>query len=103
VRQTRPRDPQPGLLKVLLHDRLALDPVHVLWPQAKNVEILAQPGLGLEPVLVHGLEPLELAVPMGKVAQCPQQLVVVVHIGNFVILREGLPQFGAQRIVFDIG
>ena len=52
--------PEPGAHEPLLHQRLALDDGDVLRVDARDVEVGAQPRLGLEPVLVERIEMVDL-------------------------------------------
>ena len=64
--------------------------------QAGNVELGPQACLGLQPVLVERVDPVDLPVAMGEVAERPNQGVEVVEVGHPVVLGEGIAKLRAE-------
>jgi hypothetical protein len=71
-------------------------------PDAGDVEVVAQPRLGLQPVLVERVEPVQLAVPMGEVAERAHQLLVAVHVVDAEVLGQRVAQLAPQVVVRSV-
>ena len=66
---------------------------------AGDVEVGAQACLGFHPVLRVRVDAVDVAVAVGEVAAGPQQLVVIVHVVDAIVLAQGLAQLLAQQLV----
>ena len=65
---------------LLLHQRLFLEIRDLVVLHAgRHVEIRAQTGIQLKPVLVHGFDPVDLAVFEGKKGNCTENLIIVLQ------------------------
>ena len=91
-----------GLAELLLHLRLAADGADVGGAYAEHVEIVPQPRLDPQPVLVETVDAVDLAVLVGEVATGAQQLVIVVHPLHPVVFAQGLAHLGRQGVVGSV-
>ena len=74
-----------------LHFALVLDALdEVILRTSIDVEIRAQLGVHLQPILVVGLDPVDLAIVEGKVRDSAEHLVVIAKIIHAVILSQAL-------------
>ena len=89
-----------GLLVILLHLALVLDAGHIRGLEAAgDVEIGAQGGIALQPVLVVGLQPVDAAILEGKEGHGAVDLVVVFQTAHLVVLVQAVLQLRLQLIV----
>ena len=63
------------------------------------VEIVAQPGVLLQPVFVHRLDPVDLAVPEREVRHGAVDLVVILQRIHLVVFRQGTLEVVLQAVV----
>ena len=90
----------PRLLIVFFHLGFIFDPGNILLLEAAgDVEVRAQPGIPLQPVLVVGLQPVDAAVLVGQKGHRPVHLVVILQVGHLVVLRQAVLQPLRQLVV----
>ena len=84
----------------LLHQAFFLDETDSVGTDARgNVEIRPQPCVLLQPVFIHGLDPIDLSVFPGKERDRPVHLVIILQAVYPVILRQCGFQRGLQAVV----
>ena len=89
VSRTEARDARSDV--AFLHFALVLDALdEVILCAGIDVEIRAQLGVHLQPILVVGLDPVDLAIVEGKVRDSAEHLVVIAKIIHAVILSQAL-------------
>ena len=89
---------------VLLHLALVADGRHhIALDAGVHVEVRAQAGILLQPVLVVGLNPVNLAPLVGKPGHGTVNLVVVLQVVNLVIVRKTVPQLLGEIPIVGIG
>ena len=87
-------------LVVGLHLGLVLDALHVRNLEAGgDVEVGAQHGVALQPVLVVALQPVDAAVLADEERHGAVHLVVVLHGADLVVLGQAGAQLGQQVVV----
>ena len=89
-----------GVQVNLLHPGFFLDVFNPVRLNAGgNVEIRPQPGILLQPVLIHGLNPADLTVSEGKEGDRPVNLIIVLQGIHPVIFRKRFLQAAFQAVV----
>ena len=89
---------------VLLHLALVLDGGDVVVLDARgNIEVRAQAGVLLQPVLVVGLNPVYLAPLVGQPGYGTVHLVVVLQVVHLVVVRNAATELLGQIPVVGIG
>ena len=84
---------------VLLHSRLILNLKHVCFLEAgSNMELGTQLCVTLQPVLIVGFQPVDLAVLVGKERNCTEYFIVVFQGIYLVVFMQSTAQF-RQKIV----
>ena len=76
-----------------------MKPIRSDWMPGGHVEIRAQTGVLLQPVFVHGFDPVDPAVAISKVGHGAIDLVVVLQTVHPVILRQRCLQRGLQAVI----
>ena len=85
---------------VFLHAGLEADALDILVAEAPgDVEIGAQGGVLLQPVLVVGFQEVDAAVFEDEEGHRAVDLVVILHVVHTVILGQRLAQLGAQAVI----
>ena len=89
-----------GLDVELLHLGLVLDAGHIGGLEAGgDVEVGAQLGVPLQPVLIVGLQPVNAAVLEGEEGHSAVDLVIVLQAAHLVIFGQAVLQLAAQLVI----
>ena len=90
----------PRLLVEGLHGALVLHGVEGFGHQAAgDVEVLPQPGVLLQPVLVVALQKVNFSVFKGEIGNRTEHLVVILHAAHPVVFAQGVPELGVKLVV----
>ena len=90
----------PRLGVIRLHAGLALEAGDLADVRpGGDVEVRPQPGVLLQPVLVVGLQPVDLPVLEGEKGHGPEHLVIVLQGVHPVVLRQRVFQALLQGVV----
>ena len=90
----------PGLGVELLHAAFVLDAVDaVVLETGGDVEVGAQLSVPQQPVLVVGLQPVDLAVLEGEEGHSAVDLVIVLQTGYLVVFHQGIAALRLQRLI----
>ena len=92
----------PGLRVVFLHSGLAFDGGEGFRPEARYVEVLPEPGVLLQPVLVVALKPVDLSVFEAEKGYGAVHFCIVFHIVYAVILGQCALQHVVEGVVGSI-
>ena len=93
-------DGDAGFLVILLHLALVLDAGHILGLEAGgDVEVGAQGGVPLQPVLIVGLQPVDAAILEGEERHRAIDLIVVLEAADLVVFVQAVLQLRLQLIV----
>ncbi|OAV65056.1 hypothetical protein Barb6XT_02569 [Bacteroidales bacterium Barb6XT] len=90
------------LFKERLHLGFMLQVGDKVGFRSRNVEVRPYPRVRFEPILVEGLEAVDLPIFMREIADGSQHLIVVLHVCHTVILRQRGFQTVVQRIIRGI-
>ncbi len=93
----------PGGAEAVFHARFVAHGGDVGRPQAEDVEIFPQAGLGGQPVFVEGVQTVDLAVTVGKPAAGAPQGIVIVQVRDAVIVAQRRLHRRRQRLPGNIG
>ena len=94
------RDAAEGI--VFFHLRLLLDAGDMVGMETRrNVEVRTQAGILLEPVLVVGLDPVDLSELEGEPGDGTEHLVVILEVAHLVITREAVAELRGE--IFKVG
>ena len=87
-------------LVIFFHGRLGAVTHDLVGPKPRHdIEIRAEGGVQLHPVLIVGLDPVDLAVTERKIPHRADHLVVVLHVFHPVVLGQGVFECIAQGVV----
>ena len=83
-----------------LHQRLFLDEADPVGLYAgRDIEVGPQPGVLLQPVFIHGFDPVDPAVPEGEIRRGAVNLVVILQRIHLIILRQRGFQRSFQAVI----
>ena len=80
----------------LAHRVLAAEARELGRAKARHVEVVAEPGLGLEPVLADRVEPIERSVPRDEASHRVAEHAVVAHLRRKGVLAKRRRELGAK-------
>jgi hypothetical protein len=89
-------------LKPFVDSHWRTRPAQIRGPQAGHVEVLAQPGLGLQPRLVERVDAVDAAMAPGEVARGAQHGLRIIEPRREGVLRQRAPQLIPQGVIGDV-
>ena len=89
-----------GTAVVFFHGGFVFDPRNIFHAKAGgNIEVTAQMGILLQPVLIVGFEEINPAVFEDEEGHCTVDLIVILERGNLVVLCQAAFELKEQIII----
>ena len=92
-----------GFFIIFFHGRFGPVPHDLVgFESGRDVEVRPERGIQFHPVLVIGLDPVDLSVLAGEITHRPDHLVIIPHVLYSVVLGQSIFQPVAQAVVGSI-